>query len=262
MPCSAYRVRISAYIDGELPPSEMTEVADHLAHCPACSRDYEGLRRATIALQERLVRHRTPDVLRARIRSALLDHVSDDPVAVPAPSRRHAGWWRQAVAAVVIIAASSATTVLLTRSHQVPNAAIADEILASHIRSLMPGHLTDITSNDQHNVKPWFNGRVDFSPPVPRLDDNGFRLIGGRLDFVGGRPVAVVVYGRRQHLINVFSWPAVGDREVPMTERRGYNLLTWQHDGVATWVVSDLNQAELRQFVGLFRGVSPPPSGN
>jgi len=165
------------------------------------------------------------------------------------------------VAALVIVAVSSAITVLVTRPRGGVSARIAEEVLASHIRSLMPGHLTDITSTDQHNVKPWFNGRVDFSPAVPRLDDSGFNLLGGRLDYAGGRPVAVVVYGRRQHLINVFSWPAIGESQALQFEgRRGYNLLSWRHAGTDTWVVSDLNETELRQFVGLLRESKAPPS--
>jgi anti-sigma factor RsiW len=117
----------------------------------------------------------------------------------------------------------------------------------------MPAHLTDVASNDQHNVKPWFNGRLDFSPSVPRLEDAGFPLLGGRLDYVRGRPVAVVVYGRRQHVINVFSWPAEtgGDVDRTLTTSHGYNLLHWRRGGTEHWVVSDLNAAELQQFVAL-----------
>jgi anti-sigma factor RsiW len=114
----------------------------------------------------------------------------------------------------------------------------------------MPAHLTDVASNDQHNVKPWFNGRLDFSPSVPRLEDAGFPLLGGRLDYVRGRPVAAVVYGRRQHVINVFSWPADASGDAPRTlsTSHGYNLLHWRTDGVEHWVVSDLNATELKQF--------------
>jgi anti-sigma factor RsiW len=124
----------------------------------------------------------------------------------------------------------------------------------------MPEHLTDVRSNDQHNVKPWFNGRLDFSPTVPRLDEQGFPLLGGRLDYVHGRPVAVVVYGRRQHVINVFSWPASDDGAATSAprSRNGYNLEHWRDGAVEYWAVSDLNAAELHTFTDLLRRAAHP----
>jgi anti-sigma factor RsiW len=126
--------------------------------------------------------------------------------------------------------------------------------VASHIRALMPGHLTDVASTDQHNVKPWFNGRVDLSPPVPRLDSIGFPLIGGRLDYVEGRTVPVVVYGRRQHLIDVYAWPDARERgsETSASSRNGYNVIGWHANGMSLEAVSDLNRPELEQFVKAF----------
>ena len=117
----------------------------------------------------------------------------------------------------------------------------------------MPDHLTDVRSSDQHNVKPWFNGRLDFSPAVPRLEDHGFPLLGGRVDYVRERPVAVVVYGRRQHIINAFSWPVDGGDEPVQSQeaRHGYNMLHWRSGGVEHWVVSDLNAGELTAFAGM-----------
>lgn len=116
------------------------------------------------------------------------------------------------------------------------------------------GHGTDVASNDQHNVKPWFNGRVDLSPPVPRLDSAGFPLLGGRLDYVASRPAAAVVYGRRQHIITVYSWSSAGDDEAPSSlSTQGYHLLRWGNGRVESWAISDLNAAELVQFVAMFR---------
>jgi anti-sigma factor RsiW len=118
----------------------------------------------------------------------------------------------------------------------------------------MPDHLTDVRSSDQHNVKPWFNGRLDYSPTVPRLDERGFPLIGGRIDYVGGRPVAVIVYGRRQHMINVYAWPTrEADAAPTATAENGYNILHWRSGGTERWVVSDLNAEELRAFAALLR---------
>jgi anti-sigma factor RsiW len=117
--------------------------------------------------------------------------------------------------------------------------------------------LTDVASNDTHNVKPWFNGRVNLSPPVPRLDSAGFILDGGRLDYVNGHPVAALVYLRRQHVINVFSWPDQGNDEnrAPVTSQ-GYHVVGWRSGNLAFWAVSDLNSAELADFVSQFKSAA------
>jgi anti-sigma factor RsiW len=118
----------------------------------------------------------------------------------------------------------------------------------------MPGHLTDVVSTNQHNVKPWFNGRVDMSPSVPSLDSAGFPLVGGRTDYVRGRAVPVVVYARRQHMINVYAWPEPGSASKPHeSTRNGYHFVTWRSDGVEYSAVSDLNTKELETFVASFR---------
>src|SRR5258706_219247 len=132
--------------------------------------------------------------------------------------------------------------------------ALADDVLASHIRSLMPGHLTDVLSSDQHTVKPWFNGRLDFSPAVYDFVGRGYPLLGGRIDYVGGRSVAALVYGRRQHVINVLLWPAArGPAGGPSARtRQGYHELHWTGD-YTYWVVSDLGLAELQDFAQLLR---------
>jgi len=244
MRCTDCRDLLDRHQDGELSPKEVTELHQHLDGCPECARARDAIAATSHLLKEGLVRYPAPDVLKARIRSALSQESS------PIPARRR--WWRLAAAGVTIAVASSMLT-LATVRHADGTNAVADELLTSHIRSLMPGHLLDVASTDQHNVKPWFNGRVDLSPPVPRLDTAGFILVGGRLDYLRGRPVAAVVYSRRQHMINMYSWPEAGTDAPAVTSTHGYHLVHWRRDGMEQWAVSDLNVAELSQFVALFQ---------
>ncbi len=131
---------------------------------------------------------------------------------------------------------------------------VADEVFTSHVRSLMPGHLNDVVSSDQHTVKPWFNGKLDFSPPVHDFSGRGYPLLGGRLDYLDGRQVAALVYGRRQHIINVFLWPETGQRgEARPVERQGYHMLHWTTPEYTYWVVSDLGLSELIGFSKLLQ---------
>jgi anti-sigma factor RsiW len=245
-------------VDSELTADKAEMVAEHLADCSRCSAEYHALLVTVSALRAGLVRHSAPDVLRARVRGA----IAAQPLPSAAPLPRSAALarasyrWRAAalVAAALACVAlgSGATAIALRQSRQA--SALVEQVLASHVRSLMPDHLTDVLSSDQHNVKPWFNGRLDFSPSVPRLDSAGFPLIGGRLDYVDDRAVASVVYRRRQHIINVYSWPSSsGDAPLAMTAAHGYNMLHWRERGVEQWVVSDLNASELRDFVAALR---------
>jgi anti-sigma factor (TIGR02949 family) len=250
MRCAECRDRMDAYLDAELTPSEMEAMSAHIAGCPDCAADYARLADTSRHLKENLVRYPAPDVLKARILGALARPSDAGDVADTAPWIR---WTRLAAAGIVIAIVSSAATAAVLHREEASRS-VADEVLASHVRSLMPGHLTDVASNDQHNVKPWFNGRVDLSPPVPRLDSAGYPLLGGRLDYVASRRVATVVYGRRQHIINVYSWPiAEDDRAQSVASARGYHLVSWRSGHVESWVVSDLNAAELSAFVALFR---------
>ena len=257
------REELSAYVDGELPPDRAMEIADHLTSCADCASDYEAMLTTVRTAREGMAQYRAPDVLRARIRASLREETRPT-VARVAPGSRRA-WripWNAVAAALVLVVASSGLTMVAT-SRRASDAPVADEVLASHIRSLMPEHLTDVRSSDQHNVKPWFNGRLDFSPTVPRLEEQGFPLLGGRIDYVHGRPVAVVVYGRRQHVINVFSWPAsqaAGATAPALRSRNGYNFERWRQGAAEYWAVSDLNAPELRTFAALLRGADSASS--
>jgi anti-sigma factor RsiW len=249
MRCAECRELLSGHLDCELMTAESNSVRDHLAECAECSGEEQLLAQTSTLLRQRLVRHPAPDVLKARIRSALTQPNAFDPPSPPVRPR----WMRLAAAGVMIAAASSALT-FATLSGVNGSPSIANQVVASHVRSLMPGHLTDVASTNQHNVKPWFNGRVDLSPVVPNLDSAGFPLLGGRLDYVDGHAVAAVVYSRRQHMINVYSWPVSGPDIGPADRgtEKGYHVLAWRRDGVESWVVSDLNRAEFSDFVRVF----------
>jgi anti-sigma factor RsiW len=126
---------------------------------------------------------------------------------------------------------------------------LADQVVSSHIRSLMANHLTDVISSDQHTVKPWFSGKLDFAPVVKDLSSKGFQLVGGRLDYIADRPVAALVYKRRQHSINLFVWPSPQADSSPHTMTiKGYDVVNWTQGHMAYWAVSDLNAAELNDF--------------
>ncbi len=256
MTCAQCRELLDAYIDGELPAGEAAVVREHIAACADCGREHAAVSAASRRIGETLVKYQAPDVLKARIRVALAqpDALLQTPSAKPATTRR------LALGGLGIAIASSLLTFAVVRS-VAPSAdhSLTDEVVASHIRGLMPGHLTDVASTNRHNVKPWFNGRVDLSPPVPNLDSLGFPLIGGRLDYVQGRTVPVVVYGRRQHLISVYASAdshagssAANPAELSESSRNGYNVIAWRRNGLALEAVSDLNRPELEQFVKEF----------
>jgi len=240
--------QLDALLDGELDAADARELEAHLAQCPECAkfRDQRLALRAAIAA--RVPAFPAPDTLRQRVRSAIR---AAAPLSQP---RRIAPllWRSLAVAASLAVVAMGSWRLALRRA---AGDALADAVLASHVRSLMPGHLTDVLSSDQHTVKPWFNGRLDYSPPVYDFAGRGYPLLGGRLDYVAGRAVAALVYGRRQHTINVFLWPPErGSAGGPSTRtRQGYHELHWTAGDYTYWVVSDLGLAELRDFAQLLR---------
>lgn len=253
MGCAECRDLLNALVDGELPADEAAGVRAHLANCADCAEEHATLAATSRRIQGSLMRHPAPDVLKARIRSMLSEPDAFSPVA-EAPASGRPRWTILLAAGLAVAAASSALTYgALGRG--APANGITTALLDSHIRSLMPGHLIDVPSTNQHTVKPWFNGRVDLSPAVPNLDSAGFPLLGGRLDYVEGRAVPVVVYGRRQHVINVYSWPGgpAGSARPGTLDEKGYHLVEWVNGDVDMWAVSDLNRGELQQFVRLFQ---------
>lgn len=253
MRCAECTELLSGYMDDELMRDEQQAVREHLATCADCAREEQSLALASRRIKENFMRHSTPDVLKARIRNALAqDDAFTPPEPKPSASPRVWPRWSSLAAAglVVAVASSTITATLVRRS--VDSNTFAAAIADSHIRSLMPGHLTDVVSTNQHQVKPWFNGRVDLSPAVPNLDSAGFPLVGGRIDYIDGHAVPVVTYNRRQHVINVYARPSDGRSTSAHESRNGFHLVEWQSGGLDYWAVSDLNSAELEQFIALF----------
>ena len=242
MDCREVEGLLGPYLDAELEPAVSASVRDHADACAACRQ-----RLATLESIGRMVRrapyYQAPDALRARL--------TDSRARSTATS--HLLAW----AAAVVMVASLAGSILFVRSstravRTVDSVdAVAHEVVSSHLRALMGEHLLDVRSTDQHTVKPWFLGKLDFSPPVTDLARAGFPLTGGRLDYVAGRPVAAVVYTRGQHTINVFVWPETSDA-VPSSDARairGFHVRHWARGGMSYWAVSDVNDADLDQFV-------------
>src|SRR5438876_1299707 len=250
--------QVDAYLDGELAAMDAVELEAHLAGCASCGRFRDDRLALRTAIAAQIPRVQAPEDLRGRVRAALREAAAPSRARRPAPLM---AWrWLALAASLAVVAVGGWR---LGTEHTASEILI-DEVLASHVRSLMPGHLNDVLSSDQHTVKPWFNGKLDFSPPVHDFSSRGYPLIGGRLDYVGGRPVAALVYGRRQHLINVFLWPAVGAAPggPAAVTHQGYRLLHWTTSDYTCWVVSDLAPPELDDFGALLRwsdSIAAPP---
>jgi len=259
MNCDDSRIYLPAYLDDELDIAESIRVQKHLTECADCrhAQDEQLVLRSALRDPD-LYAHPSADFSQ-RIEAAVRGAAKEE-----GRSRRSAWFeslrfgsfrWVPAMAAFAIVTTIGAFIVMnsLRSSHQ---QLIASAVLAGHVRSLQANHLVDVPSSDRHTVKPWFQGRLDFSPPVPDLSEMGWPLIGGRLDYVDGRPVAALVYQRRMHNINVFLWPNQGlaDDAIRQEDAQGYQILHWNGAEMTYWVVSDLNNAELLELARALRG--------
>jgi anti-sigma factor RsiW len=241
--CPAAAELIEAYVDGELDATQKSEVRGHLEGCISCAETHWRLMEMRTNLKKEGPYYEAPAPLRDRVVTSLRNEARRD------NPRRSAPWNWMAIAASVLLAVSAIWNVQMLRSRQAAPDRIASEILSSHVRSLMGNHLLDVPSTDQHTVKPWFNGKVDFSPAVKDLAGQGYPLIGGRIEYVDEKPVAVLVYQHAKHVINVFTWPETIASRREELKLRGYNLIEWTDAGMTNWAVSDLNIVDLREFV-------------
>jgi anti-sigma factor RsiW len=246
--CQEAHKLIHPYLDGELDLVRSLEIEAHLKDCQTCAQAYDELRSLHFAISDTAVRFEPPAALRNRVRFAVRDEseLSNRPLRLP---------WRWIIPVMASVVVIVALSFLALQNRPSTGDLITQEIVSSHVRSLMEKHLTDVPSSDQHTVKPWFDGRLDFSPPVKDLASAGFNLVGGRLDYIGNRPVAALVYQHRQHYINVFVWPSTGASDVSgrALVRQGYNMINWSNSGMNYWAISDLNLAELQEFVQLLQ---------
>jgi len=233
---------LEAWLDGELDAPERAAVERHVEGCPACAAALARLRDQKARIKADAPYYRAPADLRQSIRGVL--RRADTPV-------REIRWRALAMAASLLLALSAGWNVLQLRPREAP--ALAAGVLDDHLRSLAAASLVDVPSSDRHTVKPWFAGKLDFSPEVKDLAADGFPLVGGRVDYLAGRRVAALVYRRRQHVVNLFTWPAAtGEGGGRKAERDGYNLLNWTNGSMTYWAVSDAVAEELQKLRELY----------
>ena len=246
MPSEHSQTELHGYLDGELDAISAANFEKHLESCADCKKTLAAEEALRKSIQKANLYERAPESLRMSLLGK--SEARSEVRQFPAP--RAFPWRWLAVAAVFLFVALVGWNLLRRPFSLTDGQLMAASFVDAHLRSLQPGHLTDVESTDQHTVKPWFLGKLDFSPPVDDLAPLGFPLVGGRLDSLAGRPVAALIYQRRQHPINVFVWPASDSREALTDTRalRGFQVRHWTRDGMAFWAVSDLNDIELDQF--------------
>jgi anti-sigma factor RsiW len=246
--CEFSPITVHGYLDGELDAVRSAEFERHLEGCAECQASLQKVESLRVRLQQSdLYEHASPH-LREQIRTQL--GLANGAARASAFSLRRS-FLIPVFAGLAVIAALVIVSLLIPERTQ--SARITAELVDAHVRSLQPGHLTDVQSTDQHTVKPWFDGRLDFIPPVADYSAEGFPLLGGRLDVVDGHTVAGVVYGRRKHLINLFAWPARGQRGFSDASgsRQGYNWIIWRSGDMQFCLVSDVSAPDLRELKNL-----------
>ena len=255
MNCDDVSPLLDAYSDNELDLMTSLSIESHLQTCANCQPTYKNRLVLRSNLSNDSLYFHPPLALEKRIRASLR---KADQTATPFQTIREQfrGRWMPVTVMVGILVVA---IIVLNPFHSEPSQpVVAQEVLASHIRSLMANHLTDVTSTDQHTVKPWFDGKLDFIPPVIDLAPQGFPLLGGRLDYLQNNPVAALVYGSDKHFINVFIWPSTESAQepLPVTTVQGYHLIHWIQGQMNYWAVSDVEASKLTTFAGWLRAQS------
>jgi anti-sigma factor RsiW len=260
MKCDEVKPLLGAYHDGELEPARRAAVEAHIVGCSACAQALARHRELGEALRAQMPHAAAPEALREWARAAVRGEVGATAIAAPRPVRAPRATWSRAgwLGAGFALAACVALTVGVTQQLAARDE-MARDLVAAHVRAAVTGHVSEVISTDQHTVKPWFNGRLDFSPPVVDLADLGFPLDGGRVDYVGDRTVAVLNYRRNKHPIDLFVWPA--RRGAPAwapPARDGYQIERRVVADMQCWAVSDLNATELHEFMDRYAGHFAP----
>jgi len=267
--CEEIKNLMDAYLDGELDPMTSQKVEQHLPDCPKCEQAYEVETAMAHAISQAAPYYKAPLELRERIQVSLREAIgapasrsaaAEDPLPVRRLEAVQRGvffdmpWNWLALAAAIALAAIVASSFLSKVRQPGADQFLATQLIASHIRSLMANHLTDVASSDQHTVKPWLDLKLDFAAPVVDLSGDGFPLIGGRLDYLDNHSVAALVYQRRKHFINLFIWPTTpaDSKEQKMVEREGYHLVHWADGDFTYWAISDVSVGDLQNFQRLF----------
>ncbi len=249
MSCQTAQELINGYVDGELDLARSLEVEQHMEECQVCASAYRNQTALRSAFKNSSLYYSVPEKLEKRIRSSLR-HEAKSEVGRPL-----FGWrWLPGVALAFVLLMAFVIWRAVPGLRPSGDDLLAQEIVSNHVRSLqLETHRADVISSDQHTVKPWFDGKLDFAPPVKDFSSQGFPLIGGRLEYLNNRAVAALVYQRQKHYINLYIWPAEQSNasgEVA-AKRQGYNLVRWTSSGMNYWAISDLNGVELHEFARL-----------
>ncbi len=248
MSCDYARTALHGYLDGELDATGSAEFERHLENCRECSTSLGVEESLCSSLQRGGLYEHASVSLRKKIR-AELDAATSSPL-----TRRIPAWrWLAVAAAILFVTVVSWYAWPRLQNSAASSPVTAAEILDAHIRSLQPGHLVDVASTDQHTVKPWFDGKLSFIPPVKDYAEEGFSLVGARLDVLNGQNVAALVYARRKHFINVFVWPTKEpDTPIhPPGSRQGYQWVHWRHQGMEFCAMSDVSASDLHELAQL-----------
>jgi anti-sigma factor RsiW len=253
MDCKNAQTLLGGYLDRELDAVRTLEIEDHLHGCAVCSQSYKDHQVLSEGLRTGSVYFKAPADLQKRIQRSVRQ------AAKAESALRWLSWSWVRIAAPMAAAALVLLSLVPFLRGPSTEEILAREVVSSHVRSLMANHLADVSSSDQHTVKPWFKGKVDFSPPVVDLASQGFQLVGGRLDYLDNRPVAALIYQRDKHLINVFIWPSSesSDSGIRADTRQGYHVFHWIRSGMTYWVVSDLEGNQLQEFIRLLQNQAP-----